>query len=118
MVWRARNPRGASLRSVVTVPRGLLVAWLVSLAVLPASASARGTASSILHAVNSARARRDLPALRASRGLAHAAAAWSAEMAATGSMSHGAFQARISRYVRSRAYGEHLGYGVRRCGGR
>jgi uncharacterized protein YkwD len=106
------------MRSVVTVPRVLLVAWLVSLAVLPAAASARGGASSILRAVNSARARHHLPTLRASRSLARAAAGWSAQMAATGSMSHGAFQARISHYVRSRWVGENLAYAVGSCGGR
>jgi uncharacterized protein YkwD len=106
------------MRSVVTVPRALLVAWLVSLAVMPAAASARGTAASVLRAVNAARARHHLPRLYASRGLAHAAAGWSAEMAATRVMSHGAFQARISRYVRSRAVGETLAYTVGGCGAR
>jgi uncharacterized protein YkwD len=38
-------------------------------------------------------------------------------MARSGSMSHGAFQARISRYVRSRAVGENLAYTVGGCGG-
>jgi uncharacterized protein YkwD len=106
------------MRSTAPVLRGLLAAWLVSIAVFPATASARGTAGSILRAVNSARARQHLPALHTSRGLARAAAAWSAQMAATGSMSHGAFASRISHYVRSRSYGENLAYTVGRCGGR
>jgi uncharacterized protein YkwD len=106
------------MRSVAPVLRGLLAAWLVCFALFPASAAARGTASSILRAVNSARARHHLPALRSSRGLARAASAWSAEMARSGSMSHGAFQARISRYVRSNFVGENLAYAVGRCGGR
>jgi uncharacterized protein YkwD len=100
------------------VLRGLLAAWLVCIAMFPAAASARGGASSILRAVNSARARHHLPALRASRSLARAAAGWSAQMAATGSMSHGAFQARIGHYVRSRFVGENLAYAVGGCGGR
>jgi len=105
------------MRSVVTVPRVLLVAWLVSLAVLPAAASASGGAS-FLRALNSARARHHLPALHASRGLARSAAGWSAEMAATGTMSHGAFAARISHYVRSHWVGENLAYAVGGCGAR
>jgi uncharacterized protein YkwD len=106
------------MRSVVTVPRVLLVAWLVSLVVLPAAASARGGAASILRSVNSARTRHHLPALRSSRALGRAAAGWSAQMASSGSMSHGAFEARISRYVRSRVYGENLAYAMGGCGGR
>jgi uncharacterized protein YkwD len=100
------------------VLRGLLPAWLVCIAIFPAAASAHGGAASILRAVKSARARHNLPALRTSRGLARAAAGWSAQMAASGSMSHGAFQARISRYVRSRVVGENLAYAVGSCGGR
>src|SRR5690349_18338572 len=117
MVRRA-GTEGSPMRSVVTVLRGLLVAWLVSLAVAPAGASARTTTGSIMAAVNSARVRHHLPRVHASRGLARAAASWSAQMAATGSMSHGAFQARISRYVRSGAVGETLAYAVGGCGGR
>ena len=106
------------MRSVSTVLRSLLAAWLISVAVLPATASARGTAASIVRAMNSARARHHLPALHSSRALARAAAAHSGEMARSGSMYHGAFQARISRYVHSRAVGENLAYAVGRCGGR
>jgi uncharacterized protein YkwD len=105
------------MRSVATVLRGLLAAWLISVAVLPSAASAHGTASTILHAMNSARARHHLPALRASHGLSRAAAAHSAEMARSGVMYHGAFQARISHYVRSRVVGENLAYTVGSCGG-
>jgi uncharacterized protein YkwD len=100
------------------VLRGLLPAWLVCIAIFPATASAHGTAGSILRAVNSARVRHHLPALRSSRGLARAAASWSAQMAATGSMSHGAFATRIRHYVRSRMYGENLAYAMGSCGGR
>jgi uncharacterized protein YkwD len=89
------------MRSVPAL-RGLLAAWLVCIAMFPAAASAHGAAGSILRAVNSARARHHR----------------SAQMAATGSMSHGAFAARISHYVRSRTYGENLAYAVGRCGGR
>ena len=84
------------MRSVAPVLRGLLAAWLVCIVMFPATAAARGPAGSILRAVNSARARHHLPRLHASRGLARAAASWSAEMARSGSMSHGAFQARIA----------------------
>jgi uncharacterized protein YkwD len=106
------------MRSVATVLRGLLAAWLVCIVMYPAAASARGTAGSILRSVNATRARHHLPTLRSSRGLARAAAGWSAQMAATNVMSHGAFQARISQYVRSRTIGENLAYTVGRCGGR
>jgi uncharacterized protein YkwD len=105
------------MRTFAPVLRGLLAAWLVCLAMFPASASARGSAGSILHAVNATRARHHLPSLHASHGLARAAAAWSARMAATRVMAHGAFQARISRYVRSRVVGENLAYTVGGCGG-
>jgi uncharacterized protein YkwD len=106
------------MRSVTPVLRGSLSAWLVCIVMFPAAAAAHGTAPSILRAVNSARARHDLPALRTSGGLARAAASWSAAMARSGSMSHGAFASRISHYVRSRSYGENLAYAVGRCGGR
>jgi uncharacterized protein YkwD len=99
-----------------TVLRGLVAAWLVSLAVLPAAASARSS-SSILRAMNSVRARHHLPALHASHALARAASAHSSRMARSGVMYHGAFQERIGRYVRSRVVGENLAW-ASRCSSR
>ena len=100
-----------------TVLRGLLVAWLVSLAaVCPATASARD-GSSILRAMNSVRARHHLPALHASRALSHAASAHSSQMARSGLMSHGAFAQRIGHYVDSHRVGETLAW-ASRCSGR
>jgi uncharacterized protein YkwD len=99
-----------------TVLRGLVAAWLVSLAVLPAAASARG-GGSVLRAMNSVRARHQLPPLHPSRALARAASAHSSDMARSGLMSHGAFQQRISQYVNSREVGENLAWSSR-CGGR
>jgi uncharacterized protein YkwD len=99
-----------------TMLRGLVAACLVSFVVLPATASARG-GGSILHAMNSVRARHHLPALHASRALARAASVHSSAMARSGSMSHGAFQHRISQYVNSREVGETLAW-ASRCGGR
>jgi uncharacterized protein YkwD len=106
------------MRSVAPVLRGLMAAWLVCIVMFPAAASAHGTAGSILRALNATRARHHLATLHTSRGLARAAANWSAQMAATHVMTHGAFQARISRYVRSRVYGENLAYTFGGCGGR
>lgn len=95
-----------------TLLRGLVTAWLVSLAVFPAAASARG-GGSILHAMNSVRARHHLPALHASRALTRAASAHSSDMARSGSMSHGAFAQRIGHYVSSRMVGENLAWSSR-----
>jgi uncharacterized protein YkwD len=99
-----------------TVLRGLVAAWLVSLAVFPAAASARG-GSSILHAMNSVRARHHLPTLDASRALTRAASSHSSAMARSGVLTHGAFEARISHYVRSSTVGETLAW-ASRCSGR
>src|SRR3954447_22050755 len=113
-----RFRKGGPMRSVAVVLRALLAAWLITVAVSPATASARGTAASIVHVMNSVRARHHLPALHASRALRRAAAFHSAEMARSGLLSHGAFQARISRYVRARTLGEDLAYTVGACGAR
>jgi uncharacterized protein YkwD len=99
-----------------TALRGFVAAWLVSLAAFPAGAFARGE-SSVMHAINSARARHHLPALHTSRALAHAASDHSAEMASSGVMTHGAFQQRLSHYVRSRMIGETLAWSSD-CSGR
>jgi uncharacterized protein YkwD len=96
--------------------RGLVAACLVSLAVLPATASARG-GNSILRAMNTVRARHHLPELRLSHALVRAASAHSSDMARSGLMSHGAFQQRINRYVRSHMVGENLAWSSR-CSGR
>jgi uncharacterized protein YkwD len=92
-----------------TVLRGLLAAWLVSLAVVPATASARG-GGSILHEMNSVRAQYGLPALSANSALARAASDHSAEMARTGVFAHGAFAQRLSHYIDARMIGENLAW--------
>lgn len=99
------------------VLRGLVAAWLVSLAVFPAAASARGS-SSILHAMNSVRARHHLPALKPSRPLRRAASNHSSAMARSGVLTHGAFEQRLSHYVSSRMLGETLAWTSSRCSGR
>jgi uncharacterized protein YkwD len=104
------------MRSASTVLRGLVAACLVSLAVVPAAASARG-GDSILRAMNSVRARHHLPALHRSHALARAASDHSSDMARSGLMSHGAFQERLSHYVRARVLGENLAW-ASRCSGR
>ena len=95
-----------------TVLRGLVAAWLVSLAVFPAAASARSD-TSILRVMNSVRARHHLPALGASRALVRAASEHSSDMARSGVLTHGAFATRISHYVRSRMVGENLAAATR-----
>ena len=99
-----------------TVLRGLLAAWLVSLAVVPATADARG-GSAVLRAMNSVRARHNLPALHVSRPLTRAASHHSSHMARSGVMTHGAFAERIGHYVNSRVVGENLAWSSR-CSGR
>jgi uncharacterized protein YkwD len=99
-----------------TLVRGLVAACLVSFAVLPAAASARGSGA-VMRAMNSVRARHHLPALHASRALGRAASAHSSAMARSGALSHGAFQQRISQYVNSRVVGENLAWAPR-CSGR
>jgi uncharacterized protein YkwD len=99
-----------------TVLRGLLAAWLVSLAVVPGAASAHG-GSAVLRAMNSVRARHNLPALQASHALTRAASHHSSDMARSGEFTHGAFQQRISHYVNSRVVGENLAW-ASRCSGR
>lgn len=96
--------------------RGLVAACVLSLALFPATASARGS-SSILRAMNSVRARHHLPPLRSSHALARAASHHSAAMARSGVLTHGAFQQRLSRYVSSRRIGENLAWSSR-CSGR
>jgi uncharacterized protein YkwD len=99
-----------------TVLRGLVAAWLVSLAVFPAAASARSS-SSVLRAMNSVRAQYHLPALHRSRALARAASDHSSAMARSGVLTHGAFAERLSHYVHSRFVGETLAW-TSRCSGR
>jgi uncharacterized protein YkwD len=105
------------MRVAALARRGLLVAMLV-VAVIPPVAHARDrTASSILRTMNSVRAHHHLPALHINRALARAAVAHSSEMARSGVFSHGAFEARLRGYVRSRAIGENLAW-MGRCNGR
>jgi uncharacterized protein YkwD len=99
--------------------RGLVVAWLIVIVVMPVSAaSARQdrTESAILRAMNHVRARHRLPQLRVNGALARAADAHSAAMLRSGQFSHGAMSARLRRYTRSRAIGENLAW-MSRCNG-
>jgi uncharacterized protein YkwD len=99
--------------------RGLVAALLISIVALPcASASARPdrTEAAILRAMNQLRARHHLPALRVNRALARAADAHSAAMLRSGQFSHGAMNARLRRYTRSRSIGENLAW-MRGCNG-
>jgi uncharacterized protein YkwD len=104
------------MRTASTLLRGLVAAWLVSLAALPAAASARGE-SSVLRAMNSVRASHGLPALHVSHALARAASSHSAEMARSGVLSHGAFAQRLRHYVRAPMIGETLAWSTARCSG-
>lgn len=63
---------------------------------------------SVIRKLNQIRAHSGLRELRRSPGLARAADAKSAAMAATGDFSHGDVRARVRRYVRARAIGETL----------
>jgi uncharacterized protein YkwD len=106
------------MRSARTSLRGLVVALLVAIAVLPSPASAATrqdrTESAILRAMNSVRARHGLPRLQASSALAKAADAHSAAMLRSGTFSHGAFNERLRRYTRARSVGETLAW-MSRC---
>ena len=107
------------MRSAVTMLRGLVAAWLIAIVIVPASASARQdrTEAAILRAMNDVRARYHLPRLHSNRALARAADAHSAAMLRSGRFSHGAMNARLRRYTRSRAIGETLAW-MRGCNGR
>jgi uncharacterized protein YkwD len=109
------------MRSARTSLRGLVVALLVAIAVLPSPASAATrqdrTESAILRAMNSVRARHGLPRLQASSALAKAADAHSAAMLRSGTFSHGAVFTRLRRYTRSRSIGETLAW-MSRCDSR
>jgi uncharacterized protein YkwD len=99
------------LRSACWSLRGLVAALLV-IAVVPASASARPdrTELAILRAMNKVRAQNHLPRLHVSGALARAADAHSAAMLRSGNFSHGAVHARLRRYTHARAIGETLAW--------
>jgi uncharacterized protein YkwD len=100
--------------SVNALRRALLAACLIVCALPPsgAVASARHdrTETKIIRAMNGARAGHGLPRLRPSHRLARAADAHSAAMARTNTLGHGAFTARVRRYVNSRWIGENLAW--------
>jgi uncharacterized protein YkwD len=101
--------------------RGLVVAWLSAIVVMPACASASPrrdrTEATIVRAINQVRARYHLPQLRVNGALARAAGAHSAAMLRSGQFSHGAMGARLRQYTRSHAIGENLAW-MRGCSGR
>jgi uncharacterized protein YkwD len=104
------------MRAVALARRSLLAAALV-IAVLPCPVQARDhTTSSLLRAMNQVRAAHDLPGLRVSHALARAARKHSSEMARSGQFSHGAFEARLRSYIRSKMVGENLAW-MDRCDG-
>src|SRR3954462_15292687 len=100
--------------SVNPVRCGVLAALLIVLPAVPsralASPRADRTEALIVRAMNEVRASHHLPKLRISRNLLRAADAQSARMAAGGAFSHGAFNARVRHYVRSRMVGENLAW--------
>ena len=65
---------------------------------------------SVIKKLNAIRQQHGVRKLRASRGLARAADAKSAAIAATGDFSHGDVRSRVGRYVRASAIGETLAW--------
>ena len=105
--------------SVTALRRGLVAACcLLVCALMPSAASASARQdrleAGIVRAMNRMRATHGLPALRVSGGLARAAEAHSRTMLRRNVMSHGAFGARVRRYVRVRRVGENLAW-MNRC---
>jgi uncharacterized protein YkwD len=109
------------MRSARRSLRGLVAALLVVIVVVPNSASAAArqdrTEAAILRAMNAVRARHHLPRLHVKLALAKAADAHSAAMLRSGTFSHGAVNARLRRYTRSRSIGETLAW-TSRCSSR
>ena len=105
--------------SVTALRRGLAPACcLLVCALMPSSAVASARhdriEARIVSAMNKVRATYGLPALRVNGGLARAADAHSRTMLRRNVMSHGAFGARVRRYVRVRKVGENLAW-MSRC---
>jgi uncharacterized protein YkwD len=105
------------MRAFATARRGLAVAVLVIAVLAPAAAARSRTEASIVRAMNDIRARHHLPGLHVNGALARAASAHSSEMARSGLLSHGAFEARLRGYVSSHEVGENLAW-LRGCSGR
>jgi uncharacterized protein YkwD len=105
------------MRALATVRRGLLAAVLVFAVLAPAASARNRTAVAIVRAMNHTRNHHGLPGLHVERALARAATAHSSEMARSGLLSHGAFEARLRSYVHSTAVGENLAW-VQGCSGR
>jgi uncharacterized protein YkwD len=104
--------------SVTALRRGLAAACLLACVSAPAEASAASghdpVEAGILSAINQARASYNLPALRASSGMARAADAHSRTMLRRNTMSHGKYGSRVRKYVRVRRVGENLAW-MSRC---
>ncbi len=104
--------------SVSSMLRALLAALLLGCLIAPAGASASArhdrTESSIINAINNARASHGLSRLRPSRGLARAADSHSASMARSNRVGHGEYGRRVRRYVRSKRVGENVAW-MARC---
>jgi uncharacterized protein YkwD len=103
------------MRPVVLAMRGLVVvlAIMLVLAVVPAWAAGprldRGEAA-VVRALNRVRTRHHVPRLRADRRLARAADLHTLQMLRYGYFAHGAFAARVRRFVPTRSVGETLAY--------
>jgi uncharacterized protein YkwD len=100
------------MRPAVPAARGLLALLAITLVLaVPALAAGPGLdrgEASVARALNRARARYGLPRLRVDRRLAAAADLHSHQMLSGGYFAHGAFAARVHRFVRSRAVAETL----------
>lgn len=106
--------------SVDFARRALLAVFAACLcAPAPAAASARHdrTEAAIIRALNNVRADRGLPTLAASRALARAADAHSAQMARTNRAGHGDYRRRVRRYASARLVGENIAW-MDRCSAR
>jgi uncharacterized protein YkwD len=101
--------------SVTALRRLVVAACLLLCAALPSVASADATEAGIVHQMNRYRAQFGLPALHTSGGLHRAADAHSASMLRHNTMTHGAFGARVRRYVHARRAGENLAWMQRGC---
>jgi uncharacterized protein YkwD len=100
--------------SVTALRRLVVAACLLLCTALPSVASADATESGILRAMNRYRSQAGLPALHTSGALRRAADAHSTSMLRRNVLSHGAFSARMRRYVRVRHVGENLAW-MQRC---
>jgi uncharacterized protein YkwD len=96
--------------SVISMRRLVVVACLLLCAAVPSVASADATEAGIVRAMNQYRAQNGLPGLHTNGGLRRAARAHSASMLRHNVLTHGAFSARVHRYVHAQSVGENLAW--------